>query len=119
MSLDYNAAKSRVDVVDKLCTTFNLARNEHMWPTVFFFILLNMSGEGELEKECDIYFAPKQKSLDEGRNDLRRTLSSEKYVPIHQRREISRRDNSILKRKEGFVCGSLLHLARKCLGKRK
>ncbi|GBN19665.1 hypothetical protein AVEN_48056-1 [Araneus ventricosus] len=73
----------------------------------------------ELAKECDIYFGAKQKSLDEPRNDLRRTFSSEKYVPPHQRREISRRDNGIPKRKECFVCGSLLHLARECPDKRK
>ncbi|GBM14415.1 hypothetical protein AVEN_246581-1 [Araneus ventricosus] len=35
----------------------------------------------ELAKECDIYFGAKQKSFDEPRNDLRRTFSSEKYVP--------------------------------------
>ncbi|GBM86505.1 hypothetical protein AVEN_199057-1 [Araneus ventricosus] len=73
----------------------------------------------ELAKECDIYFGAKQKSFEEPRNDFRRTFSSEKYVPPHQRREISRRDNGILKRKECFVCGSLLHLARECPYKRK
>ncbi|GBO43594.1 hypothetical protein AVEN_19104-1 [Araneus ventricosus] len=73
----------------------------------------------ELAKECDIYFGAKQKSFDEPRNDFRRTFSSEKYVPPHQRREISRRDNGILKGKEGFVCGRLLHLARECPDKRK
>ncbi|GBN25269.1 hypothetical protein AVEN_272268-1 [Araneus ventricosus] len=72
----------------------------------------------ELAKECDIYFEAKQKSFDEPRNDLR-TFSSEKYVPPHLRKEISRRDNGILKRKECFVCGSLLHLARECPDKRK
>ncbi|GBO43898.1 hypothetical protein AVEN_57696-1 [Araneus ventricosus] len=73
----------------------------------------------ELAKECDIYFGAKQKSFDEPRNVLRRTFSSKKYVPPHQRREISRRDNGILKRKECFVCGSLLHLARECPDKHK
>ncbi|GBM62250.1 hypothetical protein AVEN_148875-1 [Araneus ventricosus] len=58
----------------------------------------------ELAKECDIYFGAKQKSFDEPQNDLRRTFSSEKYVPPHQRREISRRDNGILnERNVSFV----------------
>ncbi|GBO13896.1 hypothetical protein AVEN_63640-1 [Araneus ventricosus] len=43
----------------------------------------------ELAKECDIYFGATKKSFEELRNDLRTYFSSEKYVPIHQRREIS------------------------------
>ncbi|GBL72153.1 hypothetical protein AVEN_115149-1 [Araneus ventricosus] len=40
----------------------------------------------ELAKECDIYFGAKQKSFDESWNDLKRTFSSQKYVPSRQRR---------------------------------
>lgn len=42
--LDYNATKSGVDVVDKLCATYNVARNVRRWPMVIFFALLNIAG---------------------------------------------------------------------------
>lgn len=34
MILDYNATKSGVDVVDKLCATYNVARSVRRWPMV-------------------------------------------------------------------------------------
>ncbi|KAB0804673.1 hypothetical protein PPYR_01643, partial [Photinus pyralis] len=30
--LDYNATKGGVDTVDKLCSTYNCARNTRRWP---------------------------------------------------------------------------------------
>ncbi|GBL76956.1 hypothetical protein AVEN_12628-1 [Araneus ventricosus] len=39
--------------------------------------------------------------------------------PLIREEKFPRRDNGILKRKECFVCGSLLHLARECPDKRK
>lgn len=44
MILDYNATKSGVDVVDKMCATYNVARNVRRWPMVIFFALLNVAG---------------------------------------------------------------------------
>lgn len=43
MILDYNATKSGVDVVDKLCATYNVARNVRRWPMIIFFALLNIA----------------------------------------------------------------------------
>ncbi|GBO25935.1 hypothetical protein AVEN_231234-1 [Araneus ventricosus] len=107
-----NSGETHIQFVSRLTSTWE------------YYCKLRKQGEKWLRsqglaKECDIYFGAKQKSFDEPRNDLRRTFPSEKYVPSHQRREISRRDTDILKRKECFVCGSLLHLARECPDKRK
>lgn len=44
MILDYNATKSGVDVVDMMCSTYNVARNIRRWPMVIFFALLNVAG---------------------------------------------------------------------------
>ncbi|XP_072392503.1 uncharacterized protein [Diabrotica undecimpunctata] len=40
----YNKTKSGVDVVDKLCASYNLARNTSRWPMVVFFSMLNVAG---------------------------------------------------------------------------
>lgn len=40
----YNKTKSGVDVVDKMCASYNVARNTRRWPMVIFFSMLNMAG---------------------------------------------------------------------------
>lgn len=40
----YNATKSGVDVLDKLCATYNVSRSTKRWPMVIFFHLLNVGG---------------------------------------------------------------------------
>ncbi|GBM51319.1 hypothetical protein AVEN_175763-1 [Araneus ventricosus] len=45
MILDYNANKSRVDVVDKLTATFNVARNIQMRSAMIFFGISGLSSE--------------------------------------------------------------------------
>lgn len=40
----YNDTKSGVDVVDKMCSSYNVARNTRRWPLVVFFSLLNIAG---------------------------------------------------------------------------
>ncbi|XP_050316085.1 uncharacterized protein LOC126750492 isoform X1 [Anthonomus grandis grandis] len=45
MILDYNLSKGGVvDCVDKLCASYNCARNTRRWPLVVFYSLLNISG---------------------------------------------------------------------------
>lgn len=44
----YNDTKSGVDVVDKMCATYNVARNTRRWPMVVFFAMLNVSGINSL-----------------------------------------------------------------------
>lgn len=44
MILDYNATKSDVDVMEKLCATYNVPRNVRRWPMVFSFALVNIAG---------------------------------------------------------------------------
>ncbi|XP_022913140.2 piggyBac transposable element-derived protein 4-like [Onthophagus taurus] len=40
----YNGTKGGVDTADKLCASFNVARNIRRWPMVVFFAMLNISG---------------------------------------------------------------------------
>lgn len=40
----YNATKGGVDNLDKLCATYDVARNTRRWPMVIFYALLNMAG---------------------------------------------------------------------------
>ncbi|XP_063222039.1 piggyBac transposable element-derived protein 4-like [Bacillus rossius redtenbacheri] len=40
----YNETKGGVDTVDKLCATYNVARNARRWPLVIFFAMLNVAG---------------------------------------------------------------------------
>lgn len=40
----YNQTKSGVDLVDKMCASFNVQRNTRRWPLVTFFSMLNISG---------------------------------------------------------------------------
>ncbi|XP_046409242.1 piggyBac transposable element-derived protein 4-like [Ischnura elegans] len=39
----YNATKSGVDVVDKLCATYSVARNTKRWPMTIFYTMLNVA----------------------------------------------------------------------------
>ena len=40
----YNRTKGGVDTTDKLCASYNVARNVRHWPMVIFFAMINMSG---------------------------------------------------------------------------
>lgn len=40
----YNSTKGGVDTTDKLCASYNVARNVRRWPMVIFFAMINMSG---------------------------------------------------------------------------
>lgn len=42
--LFYNKTKSGVDVIDKLCATYNVARSTRRWPMVIFYHLMNIAG---------------------------------------------------------------------------
>lgn len=42
--LEYNRTKSGVDVVDKMCVAYNVARNSRRWPLTVFFNLINIAG---------------------------------------------------------------------------
>lgn len=42
--MEYNRTKSGVDVVDKMCVAYNVARNSRRWPLTVFFNLLNIAG---------------------------------------------------------------------------
>lgn len=45
----YNETKSGVDVVDKLCATYNCARGTRKWPMVIFYRILNIAGINAFE----------------------------------------------------------------------
>ncbi|KAJ8889165.1 hypothetical protein PR048_008659 [Dryococelus australis] len=40
----YNSTKGGVDVVDKLCATYNTSRNSRRWPMTIFYSLWNIAG---------------------------------------------------------------------------
>lgn len=40
----YNQTKGGVDVVDKLCVSYNCARSTRRWPVVIFYNILNIAG---------------------------------------------------------------------------
>ena len=40
----YNRMKGGVDTTDKLCTSYNVARNVCCWPMVIFLAMINMNG---------------------------------------------------------------------------
>ncbi|XP_072389524.1 uncharacterized protein [Diabrotica undecimpunctata] len=40
----YNNTKGGVDIVDKLCASYNCSRNSRRWPMVIFYTLLNVAG---------------------------------------------------------------------------
>lgn len=86
MILDYNATKSGVDVVDKLCSTYNVARNVRRWPMVIFFALLNVAG---INSQI-IHFA--NNKLTASKKNTRRiylkALSKELYMDELQRRSM-------------------------------
>lgn len=42
--MDYNNTKGGVDTVDKLCASYDCARNTRRWPMVVFYSLLNIAG---------------------------------------------------------------------------
>lgn len=42
--MDYNATKSGVDILDKMCEAYNCARGTCRWPMVIFYTLLNIAG---------------------------------------------------------------------------
>lgn len=44
MIMTYNATKSGVDTVDKLCSDYNCARNTRRWTMVIFYAMLNVAG---------------------------------------------------------------------------
>lgn len=78
--LDYNATKSGVDVVDKLCATYNVARNIRRWPMVIFFSLLNVAG---INSEI-IYLG--NKNTIKGRRFYLKALANELCLEQLQRR---------------------------------
>ncbi|XP_053964402.1 piggyBac transposable element-derived protein 4-like [Anastrepha ludens] len=44
MIIFYNQTKGGVDVVDELCTNYDVSRNTKRWPMVIFYAVLNMAG---------------------------------------------------------------------------
>lgn len=44
MILYYNSTKGGVDMVDQLCSNYNVARATRRWPMVIFYSLVNISG---------------------------------------------------------------------------
>lgn len=89
MILDYNATKSGVDVVDKLCATYNVARNVRRWPMVIFFALLNVAGINS--EVIHISNNPISKSHASHRREYLKQLCKELCMEQMQRRSTMKR----------------------------
>jgi hypothetical protein len=88
MILSYNATKSGVDVVDKLCATYNVARNVRRWPMVIFFALLNVAG---INAEVIHFFNSTPNPNTSRRRFFLKTLSNELCLEQLQRRSTQTR----------------------------
>lgn len=76
----YNKTKGGVDTTDKLCASYNVARNVRRWPMVVFFAILNMCG---INSQV-IYFGNDQKVI--RRKLFLKQLSHELVLPQLKRR---------------------------------
>ncbi|XP_069704477.1 piggyBac transposable element-derived protein 4-like [Periplaneta americana] len=93
----YNRTKCAVDVLDQLCSAYDVSRNSRRWPLTIFFDLLNIAGVNALV----VYSANNQKML---RKNFLKTLALDLMKPlIFERitrqtipREIKRRGEQLL-----------------------
>lgn len=76
----YNKTKGGVDTTDKLCASYNVARNIRRWPMVVFFAILNMCG---INSQV-IFFGNDQKLI--RRKVFLKQLSNELVLPQLKRR---------------------------------
>lgn len=79
--LEYNRTKSGVDVVDKMCAHFDVARNSRCWPLTASFNILNVAGINAL---C--IFAMNNKFQKPTRSLLLKSISAEPVRPQILRR---------------------------------
>lgn len=81
---DYNNTKGGVDVVDKLCSAYDCARNTRRWPMVIFYHLLNTAGiNSQIIYDANTFDPSKPKLL---RRNFLRQLSSELTEPYIMKR---------------------------------
>lgn len=78
----YNGTKGGVDTTDKMCASFNVARNIRRWPMVVFFAMLNISG---INAQV-IYFGNDKKVI--RRKTFLKKLSHELVLPHMARRSL-------------------------------
>lgn len=86
--LDYNATKSGIDILDKLCSTYNVTRNTHRWTMIVFFTLLNIAGiNSEIIAITNSNFNLNTKNR---RRNYLKALSNELCLPQLQRRSVQK-----------------------------
>lgn len=78
----YNKTKSGVDVVDKLCATYNTARATRRWPMVIFYHILNVAGVNSriISLQNGMEYIPRREYL--------KKLALELVTPQLQRRSL-------------------------------
>ncbi|KAJ8968429.1 hypothetical protein NQ314_002305 [Rhamnusium bicolor] len=84
MVTEYNKTKGVVDVVDKLVSSYDCAKNTRRWPMVIFYTMLNVAGIN-----AQVFFTnnnPETKIL---RRNFLRELADNLIRPYLQRRVVS------------------------------
>lgn len=74
--IDYNNTKGGVDVVDRLCANYNVARNTRRWPMVIFYSILNLAGINSF-----VVFCSNNPNSTQKRRGFLRTLALELIKP--------------------------------------
>ena len=78
---EYNETKGGVDVVDKLCASYDCARNTRRWPMVIFFNMLNIAGIN-----AQVIFSANNPDTDIRRRFFLRKMANGLIAPHLQRR---------------------------------
>lgn len=100
--LDYNNTKGGVDIVDRLCSNYNVARNTKRWPMVIFYAILNVAGINSL-----VVYTSNNPNADMRRRQFLQTLSHELIRPhIQERFQIQQIPRSLRNRMQE-ICGNI------------
>lgn len=93
----YNHTKGGVDNLDKLCATYDVARNTRRWPMVIFYALLNVAGINSqiiyVANNPDIKSIERRQFLRKLSFDLteehlkRRSMELNVPIPVRERRQ--------------------------------
>lgn len=100
--VDYNNTKGGVDIVDRLCSNYNVARSTKRWPMVIFYAILNVAAINSLV----VFSANNQNTHDMRRRQFLQVLSHELIVPHIQERSKNPRLPKSLRERMQEICGN-------------
>nr|CAH7737709.1 unnamed protein product [Callosobruchus chinensis] len=79
--MDYNRTKFGVDVVDKMCASYDVSRNSRRWPLTVFFDILNIGGINMLN-----LFVANNNYETIKRKDYLKSLAKDLTLPLMKKR---------------------------------